>query len=205
MMADQSVSAYQSARDNGQKTLVDSLLTVAREILVNEGAEGLSMRRVAQAAGCSTTVLYTLFGNKNGIIDALFAEGFQRLVEAHAALTPPESPLEWVLELCRTYRRVALANPMHYSIMFGNPIPNFQPSAHSLHIAESALERLTRAIAHAMEQGDLDADDAEEFSMTLWSVAHGFVSLELAHLNKYPERAEAMYESALRRMLAKSS
>jgi AcrR family transcriptional regulator len=195
------MSSYQEARERGQQALVDSLLKVAGEILVQEGAHSLSMRRVAQAAGCSTTVLYTLFGSKNGIIDALFVEGFQRLGQAHAALAPSDDPLQWIMNLCRVYRQVALANPMHYSIMFGNAIPGFEPSANSLLEASKALQPLMDAIQLAMDQGALDVLDAEEFSIELWSVAHGFVSIELARMHKYPDRAQAMYEATLRRLL----
>jgi len=37
------------------------------------------MRRVADAAGCSTTVLHLLFRGGHGIVAGLYREGFDRL------------------------------------------------------------------------------------------------------------------------------
>ena len=75
-------SAYARARQEGQLAVRRALLDAASRLLVEEGPQALSMRRVAAAAGCSTTVLYTLFGGKEGLADALYREGFARLTAA---------------------------------------------------------------------------------------------------------------------------
>ena len=67
-------TAYARARDRGSETLRRALLDTASRLLVKEGPQALTMRRVAAAAGCSTTVLYTVFGGKNGIAEGLTAK-----------------------------------------------------------------------------------------------------------------------------------
>jgi hypothetical protein len=37
------------------------------------------MRRIASEVGCSTSVRYTMFGGKAGVVEALWAGGFERL------------------------------------------------------------------------------------------------------------------------------
>src|SRR5918993_359272 len=70
---------YERAQHKGQEALRRALLDAASGLLLEEGPGALTMRRVAGAGGCSTTVLYTMFGGKEGLADALYREGFERL------------------------------------------------------------------------------------------------------------------------------
>lgn len=183
-MADEE-SAYQKAQAVGRAAVRRALLDAASELLVAEGPRALSMRRVAAAAGCSTTVLYTLFGGKEGLADALYQEGFARLTAAvEAAVAEVEAtggdPMAATVAAARAYRANALAERTYYGVMFGNPIPGFVPSAESLAVADASLAPLTAAIRDAMEAGVLVAGDPQEVAEVCWAAAHGVVSLELA-------------------------
>ncbi|MEI8238364.1 MAG: hypothetical protein WCI22_03000, partial [Actinomycetota bacterium] len=61
-------------------------------IVAVEGLD-ISLRRVAEAVNCSTTLLYSLFGGKDGLADELYLEGFARLKRAfdEAVQTLPAS------------------------------------------------------------------------------------------------------------------
>src|SRR5437763_6868167 len=82
------------------------VLEAAARVLAEDGPHGLSLRRIAADAGGSTQIVYTLFGGKPGLADALYAEGFRRLsqamVSALAAAPPPGSP-ERLVALGRAY------------------------------------------------------------------------------------------------------
>src|SRR5438105_9415646 len=68
------------------------VLESAARLLAEEGPHGLSLRRIAAEAGGSTQLVYTLFGGKPGLADALYAEGFGRLsaaCRASLAACPP--------------------------------------------------------------------------------------------------------------------
>jgi AcrR family transcriptional regulator len=177
------------------------LLALASEMIAREGVEALSMRRLAQAAGCSTTVLYNLFGAKHGIIDALYVEGFARLAAAHASLAPSSDPIAHIVDLCLIYRRVALENPIHYGIMFGGYIPDFVLSEASRQAALDAMQPLMHAISDGAQRGLLHVPDVEQFGMILWSVAHGFVSLEIAGMYLKHDGIESLYIEAVQRLL----
>ena len=86
-------SPYELAQRQGQDVLRRTLLDAASRLLVAEGPQALTMRRVAAAVGCSTTVLYTAFGSKDGLADALFLEGFQRLRRRLEAVPSGGDPL----------------------------------------------------------------------------------------------------------------
>src|SRR3954467_13715638 len=104
------VSAYARARDRGSGTLRRALLDTASRLLVKEGPQALTMRRVAAEAGCSTTVLYPTFGSKNGIAEALYREGFARFDKKLAAVPRDTDPLSRLIALGEAYRDNAREN-----------------------------------------------------------------------------------------------
>src|SRR5579862_4967985 len=57
-------SPYGRALVAGRETLRATVVDVAGAILANDGPAGLTMRRLATALGCTTTVLYTMFASK---------------------------------------------------------------------------------------------------------------------------------------------
>src|SRR3954470_6112423 len=109
-------TAYAKARDRGSEAMQRALLDTASRLLVKEGPSALTMRRLAAAAGCSTTVLYTTFGGKDGIAEALYREGFARFAKRLAAVPPDKDPLTRLLALAYAYRDNALANPTYYQL-----------------------------------------------------------------------------------------
>lgn len=171
---------YQQARSQGQDLVRQTVLQVASDLLSTEGPTALSMRRIAQLAGCSTMVLYHLFGSKDGLVDALYVEGFERLAQAVAAVAAQPDPRLTIVQLCQAYRQMARHHPTHYAVMFQQAIPDFQPSPASQVLAKQTMDPLRLAVQQAISSGLLQGDHADVVAMQLWAAAHGFVSLELA-------------------------
>ncbi|MEO1060894.1 MAG: TetR/AcrR family transcriptional regulator [Actinomycetota bacterium] len=149
----------------------DRILTSAVQVLQDEGAGALTVRRVAAGADCSTTGVYTYFGGKEGLVDALFVEGFTSF---DAALDEVGHDL---VELGRTYRRWALDHSTYYLVMFGRAVPDFEPSDQAMATAARSFERLVDAVARAHPTAD-DAT-ARQRAFHLWATVHGYVMLEL--------------------------
>src|SRR4051812_50122740 len=61
------------------------LVDEAGRILSSDGAAALSLRRLATATGTSTMAVYTRFGDKQGLLAAVYRAGFVRLGEAMTA------------------------------------------------------------------------------------------------------------------------
>lgn len=194
------------ARQHNQETLRRAILDTASHLLAEEGPQALTMRRVAAAAGCSTTVLYTAFGSKDGLADALYREGFerlgQRLAAAASAVEDPDDPRAVAVALARAYRAAALADRNYYGVMFGQVIPGFVPSAESLAVGNATLAVLAEAVREGMAAGFLLPGDAQAVAEVLWAAAHGVVSLELAGHFPDAETAEARYRTLTRAALA---
>src|ERR1700683_1903032 len=85
-----------------------ALLTSAADILESEGPDGLSVRRIAAAAGVAPLGVYHHFESKLGIVEALYVQGFKRLADAMAVMAQIDDPAEALLEGARAYRVLAL-------------------------------------------------------------------------------------------------
>jgi AcrR family transcriptional regulator len=188
-------SPYQLAQRQGQDVLRRTLLDAASRLLVTQGPQALTMRRVAAAVGCSTTVLYTAFGSKDGLADALFREGFERLRHRLEAVASGDGPLARLRALAHAYRDRALESRSYYGVMFQQAIPGYRPSAASLAAAGASLEVLTDAVRACMDAGALRAGDPRAVAEVLWAAVHGAVSLELAGHFPDPEVAAERFRT----------
>ncbi len=173
---------YADARRRGQDELRGFLLDAAGRLLTDEGPAALTMRRVAAEVGCSTTVLYTLFGGKDGLAAGLYREGFVRLRRRLDALPPEPDPVRRLLVLGAAYRDSALTDPHLYRVMFLGAIPGFVPGADARAGADAAFAPLVDAARACIDAGLLRAGDPSAVAEVLWAAAHGVVSLELGGL-----------------------
>jgi AcrR family transcriptional regulator len=156
-----------------------ALLTSASEILESEGPDGLSVRRIAAAAGVAPMGVYNHFESKFGIVEALYVQGFQRLADAMAAMTQIDDPAEALLEGARAYRTLALAHPMAYQVMFLRAVPGFEPSDPALTSCARGFDHLVATVQRAIRAGVIAPGPPTETAQMIWASIHGWVSLEL--------------------------
>ncbi|MQS15603.1 TetR/AcrR family transcriptional regulator [Streptomyces kaniharaensis] len=179
MPAKSPTGAFARAQAQGEAALRAALLDIAAGLLAAEGPAALSMRRLAAAADCSTTVLYRLFGAKDAITAALYLEGFARLRRRLDAVPRGDDPAEYLAALGRAYRANALEEPKFYGVMHGEGVPGFVPDESARAAAAASLDVLREAARACVEEGVLRADaDVDEITDTLWAAAHGVISLE---------------------------
>lgn len=159
-----------------------SILAAAIEILHASGAGALTVRSVATAAGCSTTGVYTWFGGKNGLVEAIFIDGFKRFGESLLAARAAASADKPLAGLAEAYRDWALANPTHYMVMFGRAVPDFEPSEGALMIARGTFATLVETASVSLRDQQV-VGTPEDIAHHLWAGMHGYVSLELAGMD----------------------
>jgi AcrR family transcriptional regulator len=155
----------------------------------------VSVRRVAQDAATSTRAVYSLFGAKDGLLRALYIEGFDTLRLKTEAVPVTDNPLADVLELARAYRASAMHNRNLYGLMFDR-LPGWTPSPADRSAARRTLRPLGAAVGRAPEKG-LFGPDARSITLQLWALVHGLASLELAGDLGDDQRAAAHWEHAV--------
>ena len=98
------------------------LLDRAGELIAEDGPKALSLRKLAADAGTSTTAVYSLFGSKPDLVNALYTEGFRRFGRRMAGTRLTGDPVDDLVALGTAYRASALADPHLYGIMFTKSI-----------------------------------------------------------------------------------
>jgi AcrR family transcriptional regulator len=111
---------YQDAKRAGRDAVAEGLLVLADARLAAEGPAGLSMRRLANAAGCSTMVFYTAFGTKAGLLEALAAREVDRWVDAALTHADPD-PIAWLDATGRALLALAQERPHHRDLVLAPP------------------------------------------------------------------------------------
>jgi len=191
------VTDYRTARAQSRAAERRVILDAAGYLLAREGAAALTMRRLAQELACSTQVLYTMFHNKEGIVDGLYLEGFDRLRQALEEAPVAADPLDTLRAIGWAYRTFALTNPTYYQVMFTHAVPGFTPPEASLRRSHRSFAVLQEAVARCMTAGIFTDGDAEEVADMLWAMVHGLVSLELAGYFPHPENARRRFALTL--------
>ena len=172
------------------------ILNAARRTLVDVGAAKLTVRAVAQLAGCSTTGIYTYFGSKQALLDALFLEAF---ADFHATVYGgDDATLEASL---RRYRHWALENPQRYLLIFASRASGYQPSDDALDVGQGSFEALVDRVA-LDDRAAAASWDARGIAVHLWSTAHGYVMLELVGPGTLSADAVATFESGVQAALS---
>lgn len=158
-----------------------ALLAAASRLLASEGAQALTVRRIAASAGVSTMNVYSRFGGKDGVVEHLFVEGFHALAAGMSAVPLTDDPLDDLRHCGLAYRRFAQDNPTLYSVMFDRVVPDFEPSEEAVAIAGDTLGQLAARLQRAMTAGQLQLRDPLHAAAMVWSACHGVVSLERKH------------------------
>ena len=171
--------------------LRDRFVAAGLNILQADGPAELTVRRVAEAAGSSTMGIYSCFGGRAGMLDAIYSRGFELLRDALAAaptgITAADPSTKRILALARTYRRFALANPSLYALMFERPLPDFDPSPQlRAQALELTFKLLVAEVGAAAEYGLITTTDPTRTAYLLWTAIHGMVSIELTHAVRSP-------------------
>ncbi|GLZ40058.1 TetR/AcrR family transcriptional regulator [Actinokineospora sp. NBRC 105648] len=155
-------------------------IEAAARVLRDRGPAELTVRRVAEAAGESTMGVYTGFGSRAGVLDALYLHGFELLHARLDGLPRAATPIDAVVAVALGYRDFALAEPHLYGFLFERPLPDFEPAVASRAAAlESTFGYLLRPIGELTPNPERPAYQA-------WAAMHGLVSIELTHQARDP-------------------
>ncbi len=156
------------------------LLSNASRLLSEQGPHALTVRRIAAAAGWSTMGVYSRFGSKNGVIDALYREGIERMQEDLVAARLHGAAVDKVRQTLVAYRDNAVAHPCHYQLVFGGVLPDFEPIPETREITSVVFADFVHAVTTAMNDGELRRGDAGDVAYSLWALCHGLVTLEIS-------------------------
>jgi len=144
------------------------VIEAAIDLLTREGRDAVTTRRVAVAAGLQPPAIYRLFGDKDGLLDAVAEHGFAAFLAAKHVDHDPVDPVEdlragWDLAV-----EFGLANPALYTLMYSEP-------ARAASAAFKAGTEILMGRIRRLAAGGWLRVDEELAAMIIRATAHGAV------------------------------
>ncbi|MCX5848869.1 MAG: TetR/AcrR family transcriptional regulator [Deltaproteobacteria bacterium] len=169
------------------------ILDTALDIIIEEGFNNLSVRKIASRLGVTATTIYNYYTNKDEINLMIRIRGFEKL---HDLLTERSAPFNDIEEkfkaMIRGYVEFGLTYPSYYDIMFNLHTPKYldyvgtdiEPLAHTE--KQNALKCLALFMepisAYIPSQGKKKDLFVLYQVVKYWSDLHGLVTLKNTRL-----------------------
>lgn len=158
-----------------------ALVVAATEILRRDGAEALTLRAVAGAAGVSATATYRHFADRRQLMAAVAEAGFQALGRhmQERMLAAFANPRQALRAMAVAYVAFGHEHPAEYRVMFGAEVAHTEDLPALRETARGVLGGVAQAIAGLQRGGLVRPGDAMMIATATWSLLHGLVMLSL--------------------------
>ena len=125
----------------------ERILAAALALLTAGGRDAVTTRAVAEAAGVQPPVLYRLFQDKRGLLDAVTEYGFALYLSEKRQPHPAEDPTQFLRDGWARHIQFGLSHPELYLLMYADPHPI--ETGHSVPQAHPGLRAHMQSIAAA--------------------------------------------------------
>ena len=167
-------------RERERTQVREKILDAALEFFATQGAEGVTMRALAEAIEYSPPVIYAHFRDKDAIIRELCLRQLRGLAKAFATFAHLD-PIERLRRIGYVYADFAVEHPSHFRFMFLTIHP-IEPVLNEAELNDPQVHAyafLKQTVQDAIAGGLLRPQytDADEVAQMCWASAHGFVAL----------------------------
>lgn len=166
----------------------DAIIAAATALLVSEGYEAMTMRKVAAAVGISSTALYLYFREKDELLDTVCHQVFSQISPAlEELLARPDEPIVLLREGLRQYLWFGLANPDQYRVVFLTRRPRDAWDHRApLHYIDrwgqpriNTFMYLVEGLRRCMEAGQIRQAELLPLAESVLAAQHGLLALLL--------------------------
>src|SRR6478735_99298 len=166
------------------------LITAGRDLFLEAGESGFSLREVARRVGISPAAVYRHFEGKEALIFAACTQGFEVFSSYLVRALSAQTPLERALAACDQYRAFGIENPRDYRFIFMSPAEQIQLAKNTALLPKdgpvlpqsSTFQFLVDRVGECMDARVIARGDTRETAVLVWAHLHGLVSLRLAGL-----------------------
>ena len=154
----------------------ERILAAARQLHETRGLDAVSMRNVAESVGVVAAAIYRHYRDKDALIGAMIAAG-HGVLESYLR-EAEKSRGDRVLAIMDQFLRFAFDQPRVYELMFLRPHAPVRRYPDDFAAGRSVTFNILRdAVAEQIRKGRYRRDDPMETALTIWSHAHGLISM----------------------------
>ncbi|PRY15689.1 TetR family transcriptional regulator [Pontibacter ummariensis] len=156
-----------------------SILEAAWQLVLQEGWQALSIRKIAEAIEYSVPVIYDHFANKEAILLELTKQGFQKLnAQLIKAQEGAGSTEEKIAAMAYAYWKFAFENKAYYQVMYGLGIPSCE-TVNQISELSTFSGLILAPIKDLIAAGSNPETDPFLKLHTFWSMLHGLISINM--------------------------
>lgn len=189
------------------------IIKEGRKLFLTFGSEGFSMRAIAKKLDMQQGNLYNYVQSKRELWFAVIQEDFQKftnkmkdIVENHIG-----SSIDLLEKLAEFYLNFALEDSERYKMMFLTPAPP-APAIGPIeaHYQPESFDIMQQVVQQAIENKELVGIEPLKFTLFIWGIVHGNVSLlqpeylfpqQYAHRLNYQEKYPEFFMEQIREIL----
>jgi AcrR family transcriptional regulator len=195
-------------KERQRAELREQILAVARRIVLDEGFDALTMRKIGDAIEYSPATIYLYFENREAIGRQLCAESFEHLITYMAPVAQISDPYERLRAVGRSYTRFGFENPEEYRLLFMTDSAFMEALFPPDHVTdpenpgERAFQFVVDAFRAAQAAGAIRPDgDPVALAEMVWTACHGVVSMALTCPRALETPPEALADTLCDTML----
>ena len=174
--------------------LKEACVQAAREVIAEQGVEGLSLRDVARKLGISHQAPYRHFESRDHLLAEIMRRCFVDFADHLDHRAGGVSPDEDLGSMGHAYLDYAQEKPLEYRLMFGTPWPEpaqhpelITNAVHAFDILRNSLRETHGDTPELHARADLDA-------LFIWSALHGMASISNADVMRHLVLAPGVIE-----------
>lgn len=185
-----------------------ALLDAAAQRIESQGVDALSLRKLADDVGVSRSALYHHFRDKNALLNAVAARGFEQWIAVSKARanSPDMTPEERLGQFVHGYIHWSARNPQLYDLMFGRPIwKTGQADDQLKEIAYPAFQFMLNKITQWQEEGIIaQSMPALRQTQVIWATLHGLARLIIDGVYADSEHIDDMCDCTVAMLLKRN-
>lgn len=184
-------------------TTAEKILRAAHKLFDREGADAVSMRRVAELVGVTPMAIYRHFTNRDALLKRISDDGFQSVADQWRAQAGRGDIIERLHATQMLYLDYALAHPHLFDHAFSVRRDDARRYPEDFRARRSpTLNVVADTLVEGMREGVLRKDDPWDVAMTLWAHTHGLIVLYRAGRFSYDDKQfRAFYRASIGRLL----
>jgi AcrR family transcriptional regulator len=175
----------------------------ARQILDEEGADAVTMRRVADMVKITPMAIYRHFAAREALLAAVANAGFEELAARISGRAFSGSASERLAKMAEIYLDHALTNPRLFELMFLKEREGARRYPGDFKAGRSPTASLmAQAVREGMASGEFRDDDAWEIVFEMGALSHGLIMLYLGgRIDVSAAGFRAMYRRSFKRYM----
>jgi AcrR family transcriptional regulator len=229
----ESVGNTKGRRERLRAETTAEIKKVALELMASGGPDAITLRAIAREMGMTANAIYGYFATRDDLVTTLISNVYTSLadsVDAAWDAAPAQDPAARIQAWAHAFRNWALANPEGFRLIYGDPVPGYQPpkGGAAPEAARRVCTGITALAAAAWPHAELRYSDSDfewpdfdpglldkvrpafpdlppaavALALRIWSHLHGLVSLQIyGHLQTQALSPDKLFREELAQLI----